>query len=108
MTLRIVKLILPLPCCLRWCSLALLLSACRSPAAEPAPPPASHELVSAPPGACGARAAGTDAAPPPPGEGILGDPGTDEEDDEAEPEPDGGAELDDGGSVPDAGGGVAL
>ncbi|MEI9939993.1 MAG: hypothetical protein WDO69_22455 [Pseudomonadota bacterium] len=83
-----------------------LLAACRSPASEPAPPPASYELASAPPGARGARAAGTDAAPPPPSEGVLGPPGTDEED-EAEPETDAGAEND-AGLAPDAAGGVAL
>ena len=54
----------------------LLLAACRSPAPDPAPPPASYELASAPPGARGARAAGTDAAPPLPSEGVLGEPGT--------------------------------
>jgi hypothetical protein len=86
--------------------LPLLLAACHSPAPEPAPPPASYELTAAPPGARGARAAGTDAAPPPPGEGVLGEPEDDE--DEAEPEPDAGTETEDGGAVPDAGGGVAL
>ena len=81
---------------------AWLFAACRSPAAEPAPPPASYELASAPPGARGARAAGTDAAPPPPSEGPLGEPGTDEEDDEP-PEADAGPESD-SGLAPDAGG----
>ena len=84
----------------------LLLAACRSPASEPAPPPASYELVSAPPGARGARAAGTDAAPPPPSEGLLGEPETDEED-EVEPEIDAGREND-AGLGTDAAGGVAL
>jgi hypothetical protein len=90
------------------CSLAtsFLLAACRSPTPDPAPAPASYELASAPPGARGARAAGTDAAPPPPSEGVLGEPGTDE-DDEAEREPDAGAESD-AGLTPDAAGGVAL
>ncbi|HEY3255887.1 MAG TPA: hypothetical protein VGJ91_18140 [Polyangiaceae bacterium] len=83
-----------------------LLAACRSPASEPAPPPASYELASAPPGARGARAAGTDAAPPPPSEGVLGEPGTDE-DDEAEPDADAGSESD-AGLAADAAGGVAL
>jgi hypothetical protein len=84
---------------------SLLLAACRSPAPDPAPAPASYELASAPPGARGARAAGTDAAPPPPSEGVL-EPGTDE-DEEAEGEPDAGSESD-AGLAPDAAGGVAL
>ena len=54
-------------------TLSLLLAACRSPAPDPAPPPASYELATAPPGARGARAAGTDAAPPPPSAGVLGE-----------------------------------
>ncbi len=84
-----------------------LLAGCPAPASEPAPPPAIYELASAAPGARGARAAGTDAAPPRPGEdGLLGDPVTDE-DDEAEPEMDAGPESD-AGHVPDAAGGVAL
>jgi len=92
------------------CLLALLsgialLSACRSPAPEPAPAPARYELAIAPPGARGARAAGTDAAPPPPGEGLLRVPGTEEEE-EAEPEEDAGSESD-AGPATDAGG-VAL
>ena len=85
---------------------SLLLVACHSPAPDPAPAPASYELASAPPGARGARAAGTDAAPPRPSEGVLGEPGTAEED-EDEPDPDAGSESD-AGLVPDAGGGVAL
>jgi hypothetical protein len=87
-----------------WLAL-LLLAACRSPASEPAPPPASYELASAAPGARGARAAGTDAAPPPPAEGPLGEPETEEEE-EAEPDTDGGAETDAG--LGDDAGGVAL
>ncbi|HET7540454.1 MAG TPA: hypothetical protein VFK05_11305 [Polyangiaceae bacterium] len=82
-----------------------LLVGCRAPAPDPAPPPASYELASAPPGARGARAAGTDAAPPRPTAGVLGEPGTDD-DDEAKPEADAGAEGD-AGLAPDAGG-VAL
>jgi hypothetical protein len=85
-----------------------LLAACRSPVPDPAPPPASFELAAAPPGARGARAAGTDAAPPPPSEGVLGEPGTDEDDEgEADAEPDAGS-ASDAGLVPDAAGGVAL
>jgi len=84
----------------------LLIAACRSPAPDPAPPPASYELASAPPGARGARAAGTDAAPPLPSEGALDEPGTADED-EGEPEADAGPESD-AGLVPDAAGGVAL
>ena len=85
----------------------LLLGACRSPASDPAPPPASYELAPAPPGARGARAAGTDAAPPPPSEGVLHVPGTDDED-EAEPEEDDAGAENDAGLAPDAAGGVAL
>jgi hypothetical protein len=82
-----------------------LVAGCRSPASEPAPPPASYELASAAPGARGARAAGTDAAPPRPSEGVLGELGEDEDEDEAETE----AEPEsDGGLSPDASGGVAL
>ena len=109
MTLHTLQHSLPQPrwmLSLRW--LPLLLAACRSPAAEPAPPPASYELASAPPGARGARAAGTDAAPPPPGEGVLAEPEDEDDEDEAAPEADAGTDTDDGGSVPDAGGGVAL
>jgi hypothetical protein len=85
--------------------LVFALNACRSEPTEPAPLPASYELILAPPGARGARAAGTDAAPPVPNEGPLAPTEADD------PEP----ELDDGGGVPadsgvmmDAGAGVAL
>jgi len=84
----------------------LLLAACRSPAPDPAPPAVNYELATAPPGARGARAAGTDAAPPAPSEGVLHVPGSDDEE-EAEPEEDAGAESD-AGVAPDAAGGVAL
>jgi hypothetical protein len=40
------------------------LSACRRGPPDPAPAPEPLEIVSAPPGALGALAAGTDAAPP--------------------------------------------
>jgi len=83
------------------------LSACRSPAAEPAPPPASYDLVAAPPGALGARAAGTDGAPRPPDEGVLGETPADDGED-PEPETDSGLDNDAGPAVPDAGQGVAL
>jgi len=84
------------------------LAACRSPASEPAPPPASYELAAAPPGARGARAAGTDAAPPRPSQNELDMPGTDDDEEpESEPELDAGSESD-AGLVPDAAGGVAL
>jgi len=83
-----------------------LLAACRSPTPEPAPPPPSYEIASAAPGARGARAAGTDAAPPQPGEGVLGELGADDEE-EAEPEAEPGPESD-AGLAPDAAGGVAL
>jgi hypothetical protein len=80
------------------------LAACRSQPTEPPPPPASYEIVSAAPGARGARAAGTDAAPPVLEERELaapdpGDPGGDDESD-------GG--LTDGGPAMDAAPGVAL
>ena len=75
--------------------------ACRDEAPEPAPPPASYELVVAPPGARGARAAGTDAAPPPPGEGELAETGDDEAPEaEAEPEIDAGTDAGVGGAAP--------
>ena len=85
----------------------LALPACHSQAADPPPPPASYELAVAPPGARGARAAGTDAAPAPPTEGEIAEPGA-EVPDEPEPEDDGGAAQDGGGLAPDAGPGVAL
>ena len=91
---------------LRAAATLLLLAGCRSPAPDPAPPAASYELAVAPPGARGARAAGTDAAPPAPSEGVLHVPGSDDED-EAEPEDDAGAEGD-AGLAADAAGGVAL
>ena len=99
----------PVKLSLLFCSLSLALSlgACRSPTADPAPPPASYELAPAPPGARGARAAGTDAAPPPPSEGVLHVPGTDDED-EAEPEESDAGSESDAGLAPDAAGGVAL
>lgn len=87
-------------------ALSLLLGGCHSPASDPAPPPANYEIATAPPGARGARAAGTDAAPPRPSEGVLDEPGEDDED-EAEPEADAGSEND-AGATPDAGAGVAL
>ena len=89
------------PCC----ALLLGLPACRSQAGEPAPPPARFELIVAPPGARGARAAGTDAAPAPPSE--LGAPDPDEPG-ESDDDTDGGPEADAGVLVPDADGGVTL
>ncbi|HTA90126.1 MAG TPA: hypothetical protein VK745_11135 [Polyangiaceae bacterium] len=88
-------------------SLLLLgLSACRSQAVEPAPAPARFELVVAPPGARGARAAGTDAAPPAPTEIGSGDP---DEQDDPEQDADGGTDPDSGVATPDPdAGGVAL
>ena len=79
---------------------ALLLPACHSDRPEPAPAPTKFELVPAAPGALGARAAGTDAAPPPPSDQQ---PVPDPEDDSEDSTPDAGAPLD-GGAVP----GVAL
>jgi hypothetical protein len=87
------------------CTCLLGLAACRSQVSEPAPPPARFELVVAPPGARGARAAGTDAAPQPPSE--LGAPDPDEPD-EFDDQTDGGAETDGGALAPDADGGVTL
>ncbi len=89
------------PCC----AFFLGLAACRSQVTEPAPPPARFELVVAPPGARGARAAGTDAAPQPPSE--LGAPDPDEPG-ESDDETDGGTETDAGALAPDADGGVTL
>jgi hypothetical protein len=88
-------------------SCALLVSACHSQSAEPPPPPATFELAVAPPGARGARAAGTDAAPPAPGEGELADPSAAEPEQDPEPEEEdaGGAE---GGAPAIASPGVAL
>jgi hypothetical protein len=94
-----------MPGAMAWLPLVVGLSACRSQPIEPAPPPASFELVSAPPGARGARAAGTDAAPPPPSE--LGAPGLDEPG-ESDDEADGGAEAGVAAPAPDSDGGVAL
>jgi len=79
---------------------------CRSQPAEPAPPPARFELIIAPPGARGARAAGTDAAPPPPSE--LGAAEPDEGDEGDEDGEDGGTEIDSGTEIPESEGGVAL
>jgi len=85
--------------------LLLTVAACRSQAAEPPPAPAHYELTAAPPGALGARAAGTDAAP-----GFPTQPGTDPDEAPADPEGSG----DDAGAgdaaapTPDADGGVAL
>ena len=90
-----------------WLCGALLsaLGACHSQPAEPAPPPASYEIASAAPGARGARAAGTDAAPPVPNEHELAEP--DNEDGDGD-EPDAGAPSDGGSLTADAGPGVAL
>lgn len=86
-----------------WLPMVVVLPACRSQAVEPAPPPARFELVIAPPGARGARAAGTDAAPPPPSE--LGAP---EPDEPGASDDDGGADAGAATPVPDPDGGVAL
>lgn len=90
-----------------WLLLALswAVCACHSERADPAPAPAKFEVVSAAPGARGARAAGTDAAPPAPGEGDFKDPSSaDDDDEEAEPALDAGP----GDTRPDAAPGVAL
>ena len=87
------------------CALLPVFAACHSQPAEPAPPPANYEIAAAAPGARGARAAGTDAAPPvPTNERELVEPDNDEgESDDA----DGGVPSD-GGMPVDAGPGVAL
>lgn len=70
----------------------LCLSGCERIVAEPPPPPSKHDVPAAPPGALGARAAGSDAAPKPQGyehpepPDLGSEPGTDED----EPGPDGG------------------
>jgi hypothetical protein len=88
-------------------AVVLALAGCHSQSSEPPPPPATYELAVAPPGARGARAAGTDAAPPPPSEGELPDPGSDvTPEPEDEPDDDGG--VTDGGAQADAAPGVAL
>jgi hypothetical protein len=84
--------------------LPALLVDCHSVSVEPAPPPVNYELVIAPPGARGARAAGTDAAPPAPTERELAGP--DEADDPDEDDTEGG--VGDAGALTDASPGVAL
>ncbi|MEP7051427.1 MAG: hypothetical protein ABJB12_13795 [Pseudomonadota bacterium] len=87
------------------CAVLPALTACHSQPVEPAPAPASYEVASAAPGARGARAAGTDAAPPiPNNDRELAEPDNDEGDSE---DADGGA-LIDGGTTAEAGPGVAL
>ena len=82
-------------------AIAFALTSCHSRSSEPPPPPATFELPVAPPGARGARAAGTDAAPPAPSEGELNEPGTAEPDPEPDPEPE--PEPDDAGSAAQGG-----
>ncbi|MEO6598814.1 MAG: hypothetical protein ABIQ16_03010 [Polyangiaceae bacterium] len=84
---------------------AVAMTGCHSQAVEPPPPPATFELAVAPPGARGARAAGTDAAPPAPSEGEISEPGTPEPEPEPEEENGGGAE---GGAPAAPAPGVAL
>jgi hypothetical protein len=86
-----------------WLALLASLPACRSQVAEPAPAPARFELIVAPPGARGARAAGTDAAPPPPTELGIPDP-----DEPAEPDEDDGGVDTEAGTPTSDDGGVAL
>jgi hypothetical protein len=45
--------------------LGLGVAGCETILAEPPPPPSRHDVPAAPPGARGARAAGTEAAPKP-------------------------------------------
>ncbi|MET0793979.1 MAG: hypothetical protein ABW061_20835 [Polyangiaceae bacterium] len=85
-----------------WCAavgFAFGLAGCHSQASEPPPPPATFDLAVAPPGARGARAAGTDAAPPAPSEGELSDPGSPD----PEPEPESEPEEEDAGSAAQGG-----
>jgi len=88
-----------------WASCFLLAASCRSEPSEPPPPPAHYELVVAPPNARGARAAGTDAAPPLPSELGLAEP--DDPDNSEEGDGDAG-ESEAGAAEPDTEGGVAL
>ena len=81
-----------------WSMLWFVMAGCRSQAVEPVPPPATHELVVAPPGARGARAAGTEGAPAAPGAGELIEPGGSDEPPDPEPEVES-----DGGIAPDGG-----
>lgn len=64
-----------------WLLWVVLLSAvaCEEHAAEPPLPPPKYEVAPAPPGALGARAAGTDAAPAPPEEELNPWPSEEEE-----------------------------
>ncbi len=90
--------------CLGFVLLATL-AACHSRAEDPAPPVTTYGIVPAAPGARGARAAGTDAAPPPPSDQDLADPsaaGPSEVSDAGSPN-DAGPAL-----PPDSGAGVAL
>ena len=89
------------------CALLPAVAACHSQPTEPAPPPANYEVASAAPGARGARAAGTDAAPPiPSNERELAEPDNDNDEGDSD-ETDGGPPSD-GGLTVDAGPGVAL
>ena len=91
-----------------WAYLWFAMTACRAEPVEPAPPPAGDDLVIAPPGARGARAAGTEGAPPAPAAGEQAEPGSEEEKDpEPEEEVDAGADPD-GGHSPEATPGVTL
>jgi hypothetical protein len=92
------------------CALLAAGVACRAGPPDPIPPPESLEIVSAAPGALGALAAGTDAAPPQaqpaspfgeegeeevaPGEGLMPAPP------QMVPDPDAGLPPTGGGEVP--------
>lgn len=89
-------------------ALLLALASCERIVPEPPPPASRHDVAPAPPGALGARAAGTDSAPKPPGwRSSLGS-----ESDSAEPEEEGLVEPEPvpppGGPVPNPGTGVPL
>ncbi len=91
------------------CSLLGALAACRSGPPDPIPPPEPLEIVSAAPGALGALAGGTDAAPPqaqpaspfgeegeeemPPGEGFVPAPPQQPSDPDAGPPPSAAGEV---------------
>jgi len=75
---------------------ALIATGCPTPRTEPPPPAESLEIASAAPGALGALAAGTDAAPP---AVVTQEPEEADPDEEGQEPPDAGAPGDDGGGA---------